>query len=325
MRAVNAGKFAVIAIFICSLFSGLCPSTQAVAIYPGLMTGYVFDEGGNPVSAANVTLWQDGMLWLQSKSVYASSANPQTSDIHNGNEGYYLFGVVDPGNYTVRAEKDGHEGSAGLVFGYNSVIINVTLTGYRIPSFSEEQLSYTGAITGTVYDMSGQDMTNGANVSLWQDGQMLKMPGNPQVGLGNAYLFEHLAPGRYEVRAVMHYVAVFKDYPANISVNVSNDVVSADIVLPFSAPLKPEPTPPGWAPNSSTAASITPKPSLIASPRSPNDMNMPPSLPAESGSPPTPPPIPPLPTPRPSPSPGIAMVVLSLGIGILLVSIIRRN
>jgi hypothetical protein len=150
---------------------------------------------------------------------------------------------VDPGSYTVKAEKDGYSGLANLNFNDKTIVVNVTVTGYHVPSFSPEQLSYTGAITGTVYETSGQDMTAGANVSLWQDGRLVKMPGNPQLGVGSNYLFEHLAPGQYEVRAAMQYVRVFRNNSANVYVNVSDSKVTADIVLPFTAPQMPPPTP----------------------------------------------------------------------------------
>jgi hypothetical protein len=55
MRAGYAGKFTVIAIFICILFSCLSVSTQAAIPDTGMITGYVLDEEGNPVSTANFT------------------------------------------------------------------------------------------------------------------------------------------------------------------------------------------------------------------------------------------------------------------------------
>jgi hypothetical protein len=186
---------------------------------------------------------------------YAGSENPQSSDIHNGNEGYFIFGFVDPGSYTVKAEKDGYMGSTSLTFTDKTITVNVTITGYHVPSFSPEQLSYNGAITGTVHETSGQDMTDGANVSLWQGGRLEKMPGNPQLGTGSTYLFEHLPPGQYEVRAAMQYARVFRNDSAKVSVNVSNGTVTADIVLPFAAPQPP--TPPPSTPLPSSSSGIT--------------------------------------------------------------------
>jgi hypothetical protein len=256
MRVGYAGIYALIAIFICSLIPFMSLATLAAVPDSGLIIGYVLDEDGNPVSAANVTLWQNGQFWQQTRVTYAGSENPQASDIHNGNEGYFIFGFVEPGNYSVRAEKDGHMGSTGLTFVDKTITINCTINGYRVPSFSPEQLSYTGAITGTVYETSGQVMTDGANVSLWQDGQMTKMPGNPQVGTGSTFLFEHLPPGRYEVRAAMQYVRVFRNNSAKVSVNVSNGSVTADIELPFAAPQPPPTLPPTPVPSPSPGVAM---------------------------------------------------------------------
>jgi hypothetical protein len=263
MRAGYAGKCTVIAIFICLLFSCLSISTQAVIPDTGMITGYALDEDGNPVSAANVTLWQDGQFWQHTRVTYAGSENPYASDIHNGNEGYFIFGFVNPGSYTVKAEKDGYTGSASLTFNDKTVLVNVTITGYHVPSFSLEQLSYTGAITGTVYESSGQDMTAGANVSLWQDGLMVKIPGNPQVGIGSNYMFEHLPPGQYEVRAAMQYARVFRYNSAKISVNVSNSKVTADIELPFAAPHLSPTLLPTSMPSSSPSPSPSPGVAMV--------------------------------------------------------------
>ncbi len=67
------------------------------------VTGYVFDEAGNPVPSAIVTLRQDGNLWQAGKFIYGDGANPVTTSIHSPaksgvlTEGSFAFGHLFPG------------------------------------------------------------------------------------------------------------------------------------------------------------------------------------------------------------------------------------
>lgn len=91
-----------------------------------------------------------------------------------------------------------------------------------------EMINYSGEITGSIKDLSGQYLS-GVNVSLWQNGQILKSPENPQLASRN-YSFGHLAPGQYELSAVMIH---FEQFAYTKSIEVKNDTVTMDIVIPF--------------------------------------------------------------------------------------------
>ena len=101
-------------------------------------------------------------------------------------------------------------------------------------SLSPEQLSYKGGVAGTIKTYWGYGFI-GANVSLWQNGQLVKMPGNPQSthardynGSKVDYLFEHLAPGQYQI--VVEYHSPSRE-TESIVVNVSDRIEVSDIVL----------------------------------------------------------------------------------------------
>jgi hypothetical protein len=218
------------------------------------VTGYVFDEDGNPVTSATVILRQDGNLWQAGNFMLDDGANPQTTNIHNGvtmgylTEGSFAFGLLFPGEYTLTAEKDGYKSSSvsfhvgedtmspnQLLAASHEIHVNITLTGYHVPTFTPEQRSYTGAIAGTIRDRSG-GQTPVANVSLWKDGHLVDAPDNPQAsswqnvsGRAVNYAFEHLAPGHYTVLAE-YYGFGWND---TISVDVGTDTVMADIVSSY--------------------------------------------------------------------------------------------
>ena len=211
----------------------------------GYITGYVLDENGTPVPGATISLLQDGELWKPDKYSYPPypyGVNPQTTRItYHDTEGFlqegsFLFGLPIPDEYTLTAEKDGHKGSANAHVGSDTRVItlNITLSGYHQPKFTPEQLSRTGIIAGEVRTAMGF-RTLGVNVSLWQDGEIVKMPNNPQSSMdlnysGKTvdYIFEHLAPGRYAVRA--EYFAG-DDYNDIVTVNLDTRPMRADIVL----------------------------------------------------------------------------------------------
>jgi hypothetical protein len=218
------------------------------------VTGYVFDEAGNPVPSAIVTLRQDGNLWQAGKFMYDDGANPITTNIYSPaasgvlTEGSFSFGLLFPGEYTLTAEKGGYKSSSvsfrvgedtmspnQLSATLHEAYVNITLTGYHVPTFTPEQRSYTGAIAGTIRDRTGGG-TSDANVSLWKDGHMVDAPDNPQAltvlnisGRYVNYAFEHLAPGHYMV--LVEYYGV--DWNDTISVDIGTDMVMADIVSSY--------------------------------------------------------------------------------------------
>jgi hypothetical protein len=283
-------KYFVFVVFVSVVYFGACLSSLTVfaqslnvTVQPGVsfpahltqgsvptayVTGYVFDEAGNPVPSATVTLRQDGNIWQVGKFMYCNGTNPMVTNIYSPatsgviTEGSFAFGLLFPGEYTMTAEKDGYKSSSvsfrvgedtmspnQLSATSHEIQVNITLAGYRVPTFTPEQRSYTGAIAGTIRDRSG-GATSVANVSLWKDGHMVDAPDNPQAstvlnvsGRAANYAFEHLAPGHYTI--LVEYYGF--DWNDSISVDVGTDTVMADIVSSYMG--FPHPSiPPGlWA------------------------------------------------------------------------------
>lgn len=276
-----------------------------------IVRGFVLDEAGNPVPDAVVTLWQDGKIWQHGKMIVTKADNPQMSHIFNDEPypqeysltGLFWYGLVGPGQYVLTAEKDGYKGSAAVTVGNDminnafggsfyavKVMANVTLDGYHVPVLIPEQLSYTGAISGTIVGKYGVRMS-GANVSLWRDGQIVKMPKNPQAnhirnvsGREVDYVFEHLAPGRYQV--MVEYAAPHVQNES-VSVDVGDNATTADIVL-MELYLSP--------------------PTIIPTPSASPDPVSGPST-----------------SPAPAPSPGIFALALSTGMAVILVYCRRKR
>jgi hypothetical protein len=219
-----------------------------------VVKGFVLDSNGNPVPGAVVTLGKDGKIWQHGKITYNKADNPQTSymysDEPNPQEyaltGLFWYGIVEPGQYIITAEIDGYIGSTNVSVGDElvndshtgfsapKIMVNVTLEGYRVPALTQEQLSYTGGIAGTLRTYWGYGMI-GVNMSLWKKGLLVKMPKNPQASYARDlngskidFLFEHLAPGQYQVVAEYHSPDTYYE---NVTVNVTDHIESVDIVL----------------------------------------------------------------------------------------------
>jgi hypothetical protein len=198
----------------------IVPGTAPTSVPGTMIEGLVLDQDGNPVPNATVTLLLDGEKWHKYPFAYGrGGTNPQATFIYDDNSGsaegagVYYFGYVDPGNYTVVAAKDGYKGFATVNASKDSLMgaytVNVILDGYHERSFSTKELALTGGITGVIQanDSAEQGrILSHVYVTLWQDGQLVDTPKNPQ-NSGNGmitqttgnYLFEHLAPGYYDV------------------------------------------------------------------------------------------------------------------------------
>lgn len=252
------------------------------------ITGYIFDEDGHTVSGATVSLWQDGQMWQIGNYQYPSSDNPQKTDPAYSGKGF-VFGYVYPGDYTLTAEKDGYEGGPVSVHVGNEtlspnqlesvthpIMMNITLSGYHVPTLTPGQQSYAGAITGNLMTASGMKVT-GINMSLWQDGQMVKRPDNPQSsfernfsGANVEYLFDHLAPGHY---TVMAEYSAGGEYNDTVTLDVGTSPMRVDIVLsqlfgrPYNFPVN------SFTPTvveftaSSPSATVLPSTALASEPR----------------------------------------------------------
>jgi protocatechuate 3,4-dioxygenase beta subunit len=266
----------------------LPPDLTAGPVQGGHVIGYVFDADGNPIPGATVTLWQDGQLWNTTNIIWGFCTNPQTTNIYNEvtdgylTEGAFNFGLLYPGEYSLTAEKYGYSGKSAIFRIGNETmrqtildpmlpptIMNITLNNYHVPTYTPEQLSYTGAIEGTIQGENGGG-TELANVSLWQDGHLVNIPHNPQEELRHNfsgrsidYTFEHIAPGHYTVMAEYSTIHLVGNIIGNdtVSVDVGMDTVMAEIVSQFAFPQ------PSWPPdeiNSSVSPSkeSTPTPAL---------------------------------------------------------------
>lgn len=219
----------------------------------GYIAGYVLNEEGRPVEGAMVSLLQNGQLWSPDKyGFFPGMSNYQTRNPDWTRRGYeddegfvkaggFLFSLPISDAYTIVAEKDGYTGSATVIVGpeirntsdlvARIITVNITLTGYHKQSlYSSKKLSYTGAIVGDIWDASGGKTA--ARISLYQDGQLMDEPYNPQFAFGRNgsskhidYRFLHLAPGPYTVNV---------DSPqgnGTVSVNVGTDIMRADVVV----------------------------------------------------------------------------------------------
>jgi hypothetical protein len=233
------------------------------------ITGYVLDEDGKPVPHATVSLWQDNQLW-RTKYLYVPSDNPQTtrisytneSDLNYLHEGAFLFGYTYPGEYTLIAEVEGYKSSLAKVNVGNETLspnqlesapcpiyMNITLSGYHVPTIKPDQQANSGVIIGSLRSKYGYG-GGGKNVSLWQDGRIVEMPDNPQSsfqrnysGKEVDYVFEHLAPGQYMV--MVEYYAGTK-YNETAYIDVDTNITTADIMITHEPPPPmPSPTLPG--------------------------------------------------------------------------------
>jgi protocatechuate 3,4-dioxygenase beta subunit len=230
----------------------ITPITSSAGPYPNAsITGRVLDSDGMPVANAIVTLYEDGNVVHDGGAMYD---NPQASapyvDIEPPgepanlyqppSEGSYQFIGIYPGNYTLTAEIDGYTGleMVNINNDYTS-LVDITLKDYHAPSLSPTQMAYTGGITGNITDLQGI-LADDTNVTLWQNGQVVRIPMNPQISYRNGtYLFEHLAPGEYQLTSE---VQGHKGLP--VSVNVTNNTVNVNLTIQgYYLMLPPSPTP----------------------------------------------------------------------------------
>lgn len=220
--------------------------------YPeGSISGKVLDTDGLPVPDAIVTLSQDGSPVINNYTIHE---NPQASAPYSDqsisdygsqkltpDEGSFAFGSIYPGNYTLTAEIDGYKDSVTvlLVSNTDAIIVNITLIGYSVPALTPAQMSETGAIAGKTTDLQGI-ISGVTNVTLWQNGSVVRIPKNPQYSYQNGtYLFEHLAPGEYMLTAEVQGHSSFP-----VTVEVGNSTVTANLMVQgYIEMIPPSPTP----------------------------------------------------------------------------------
>ncbi len=204
------------------------------------ITGYVQDEYGQPVPDAIVTLWQDGRMWQPNESILHGITNPQATGLDDYKKGWFLFGLLFPGDYELTAGKRGYNGTASVHINASVPVNNKTVySPYSITiviedfdaSLSQEQVSYRGAIAGEIWNGPHMKQVYYANVSIWQDGQMVKITGNPQKSMGN-YSFKHLAPGQYLIKteAMVPSGSIITE---NTTVDIGTGLVNKEIVMQY--------------------------------------------------------------------------------------------
>lgn len=272
---------------------GVCLSSAIVsgAVPLDVITGQVLDEYGNPVPDATVTLRQDGQLWQPNEKLYPGCQNPQTTNNSKSNEGVFLFALLYPGHYTITAEKYGYTGFTGIDIS-NSTIhapyqIKIAINNFDAV-LTQEQATYHGSITVVVWDRSHREISHYANVSLWRDGQLVRLTNNPQKATEGKYSFKHLAPGKYNIR-VEEFGFTGRLSIENKTVDVGSGPVATEVVMQYIAKSRPVPT---WPPN----VSRSPSPSSSSSPS---------PMPTQT------------PVTTPAPSPDLAMIFSSIAIALL--------
>jgi hypothetical protein len=286
------------------LCAGFCFSSATVSasVPYDVIPGLVLDEYGSPVQNATVTLWQDGQLWQPNETWFPGITNPQLSRSINNKEGSFLFGLLFPGQYTVTAEKYGYNRSA-VVNIVNSTVHSPYSTNIVFDDFdaalSQKQVSYHGAIAGVIWDRHSEIMVRNAKVSLWQNGQMVKITGNPQNVVECSYSFKHLAPGTYEVRVETTANPSSDLITENRTVEVGTGNVTADIVMQYLVFSSLPPT---------TPTPVLPTPSTTPAT---------PSAPAQTATSAQ--------TATPVPSPGLIMILSSIGLAALFNRELRKS
>jgi hypothetical protein len=199
-----------------------------------------------------------------------SNGNPQISRLYSyntdftGDVGSFEFVVYNAGQYTLTAQLDGYNSSIEVFVNNDSAgntsIANVTLSSYSVPVLSKEQLACAGAVTGVVMGRNGAILP-GVNVSLWQNGQLVKIPNNPQLALlgGNRFLFANLSPGHYELIANTMYTSL-SSFVDTAYVDMYNNTVTSNITMQNYTYINmtPPSIPPQNPSNTPTPGTVTP-------------------------------------------------------------------
>ena len=205
------------------------PTPAPNVTYPQYLSGFIVDDLGNGVPGVNVTLWQNGQLMNY-------TGNPQESgDGLIAPLGAYSFvtrqDTLQPGVYQIMAQNDGFIGSITVNYQGMTVNKNISLLGYvYIPQATPmPNVTYPLYLTGLVLDCNGISVP-GANVTLWQNGQVISCPENPQqssdgqTSAPGTYNFtvdrDNLSIGDYQITAEKY------GQPGSITVNYPGGNVS---------------------------------------------------------------------------------------------------
>ncbi len=233
--------------------------------WPLNIGGTIFDGDRRPVSGAVVKLWQNGQLVHNgyrsvnvSNPVISRYYSPEINDFGGVDlGGFYSFSGLYPGIYEITVEKESYntsvvfDANASNALNHGMISLDIWLDNYHGPVWTQEQLSSKGAITGVVYDTSGQ-IARKPLITLEQNGQIMNIPYNPRYAYNNGtYVFKYLLPGQYQVVAEVNGNS---SLPANVTVN--NGTVSANLKI---QDLYVQPTTePAWI---TPVGSVTPHPS----------------------------------------------------------------
>lgn len=216
------------------------PTPTPNITYPQYLTGFVVDDLGHSVPGANVTLWQNGQMLNY-------SGNPQESgDGLTAPLGVYTFVIsqdsLQPGTYQIIAIAGSYLGSINVDYNGTTVSKNITLLGFvYVPgptATPTPAAAYPQYLTGLVLDCNGKSVPY-ANVTLWQNGQLVSSPNNPQLssaggtsalGLYNFTINQDtLQAGEYRI------MAEIDGQSGNVTINYTGSSVYCNVSIPSYA------------------------------------------------------------------------------------------
>jgi hypothetical protein len=187
---------------LCSWAIGALAQTAPAAATNGVIAGMVLDATGNsPIRRAIVTL-------------STVETQPQDAVAWTDANGRFSFGYLAPGQYQLRATKDGYQ---GVAYGAETLrrppgIIQLTAGQFRNDFIFRLQLM--NSITGVVLDEDGEQLSNVQVMAMtpgFRHGKRTLLPGpNAMTDGGGHYRLSGLAPGRYAVATTSRNGPVFK-------------------------------------------------------------------------------------------------------------------
>ncbi len=238
-------SFIVILFSLCIMNANAQTYTVKITADPGTILA------GGDTSVITAQLYQDGApAHISGIVVYfdqsdASKGDLQSSSVStdtNGAATTYYTSKANDGSTSIRAYITSSQD--GSILAQDNVQLSIVISG---------------SISGIIEDSKG-NLIPYANVSLWQNGQLVRIPENPQqsgdgrgIALGS-YNYYRVPLGQYTVTAEK------EGHKLSVSINLVGNGVTADIALSdytYNAPATPTPTP-GQSANPTNNDQITP-------------------------------------------------------------------